>query len=411
MSRRILFVHQNFPAQFRHLAPALLRQGWDVKALRAGPTQATHWQGVHVLGWSPSRNTTQAAHPLAHDSETKLIRAEATAVLADQLARKGWHPDLIVGHPGWGEMLFLNTIWPNTPQLHYLEFFYASAGLDMGFDPEFAQSDWQVPARVIAKQGAGLISLTQMQAAICPTTFQASTYPAWAQNQITVVHDGINTASVAPNPAARFSPAPGAASFRKGDAVLTFVSRNLEPYRGYHRLMRALPELQQRCPSLHTVIVGGEGVSYGAAAPAGQSWKQVFLHEVAGQLDHSRVWFTGSLSYERYLSLLQVSACHLYFTYPFVLSWSCLEAMAAGCAVVGSATAPVQEVIESGRNGVMVDFFDQSALVEAIAQLVEQPEAARKLGEQARRDVAARFDLNSVCLPQQLKLVNSLIKP
>lgn len=411
MSRRILFVHQNFPAQFRHLAPALLRAGWDVKALRAGPTQATHWQGVHLLGWRASRSTTQSAHPLAHDSETKLIRAEATAILADQLARKGWHPDLIVGHPGWGEMLFLNTIWPDTPQLHYLEFFYASKGLDMGFDAEFARNDWQVPARVIAKQGAGLISLTQMQAGICPTVFQASTYPSWAQSQIAVVHDGINTATVAPNPTASFCPAPGGPSFRKGDPVLTFVSRNLEPYRGYHRLMRALPELQRRCPTLHTVIVGADGVSYGAAAPAGQSWKQVFLQGVADQLDQSRIWFTGSLSYERYLSLLQVSACHLYFTYPFVLSWSCLEAMAAGCAVVGSQTAPVEEVIQSGHNGLLVEFFDQNAMVDAVARVVEQPELGSKLGQQARHDVIQRYDLESVCLPQQLRLVNSLVSP
>lgn len=409
MKRRILFVHQNFPAQFRHLAPNLLRNDWDVKALRAGPTTATHWQGVHLLGWKARQNTTLSAHPMAHDTETKLIRAEAAAVIAEQLNERGWVPDLIVGHPGWGEMLFLNTIWPNTPQLHYLEFFYSSAGLDMGFDPEFSHNDWHSAARVVAKQGTALTSLTQMSHAICPTRFQASTYPEWAKTDISVIHDGIQTKKLALNRKASFCPAPGAATFRKGDPVLTFVSRNLEPYRGYHQLIRALPLLQQRCPKLHTVIVGGDGVSYGAAAPKGQTWKQLFWNEVASEVDSSRVWFTGMLDYQRYINLLHISACHIYLTYPFVLSWSCLEAMAASCTVIASDTEPVQEIIESGKNGILVDFFDKEALVNAVEQVITQPDLSAQLADQARRDITDRYDLQTRCLPRQQQIIEQLI--
>jgi glycosyltransferase involved in cell wall biosynthesis len=187
------------------------------------------------------------------------------------------------------------------------------------------------------------------------------------------------------------------------------VNRNLEPYRGYHRFMRALPSIQQRCPNAITVIVGGAGVSYGAAAPEGKSWKDLFLQEVNDELDLSRVFFTGKIAYRDYLTLLQVSACHVYFTYPFVLGWSCLEAMAAGALVVGSATPPVEEVIRDGDNGLMVNFFDQQALVQTVSQALNNPERFTKIRQAARISVVNRFDLETVCLPKQIKLIDRLL--
>jgi len=294
------------------------------------------------------------------------------------------------------------------PQLHFLEFHYAARGLDVGFDLEFAAGGWRDAARVTAKAGPSLLNLEAMAAGISPTRFQASTYPAWAQQRITVIHDGIDTRLAAPNPAAQLQLGPGGPLLRPGDPVISFVNRNLEPYRGYHRLMRALPEIQRRCPQAICVIVGSDGVSYGAAPPAGKTWKQVFYEEVASELDLQRVVFTGQLPYASYLALLQVSACHVYFTYPFVLGWSCLEAMSAGALVVGSATAPVQEVIRDGENGLLVDFFDQGALVDAVCDALQHPERHSSLREAARRTAAERFDLARVCLPQQMALLEQL---
>ena len=405
----ILFVHQNFPGQFKHLAPALARRDHSVKALRQaqkGLPYAT--QGVVLEKWRTSRGTCLDAHPWAHDTETKLIRGEAAAAAADKLRRNGWHPDLIVGHPGWGEMLFLHHIWPQVPQLHFLEFFYRSAGLDAGFDPEFSLADWRAAARVTAKAGPSLLGLENMTAALSPTNFQASTYPAWARDRIEVIHDGINTSHVAPNPSAHLRLSRKGPDIYYGDPVLTFVNRNLEPYRGYHRFMRALPWIQQRCPKAITVIVGGHGVSYGAAAPEGQSWKDLILQEVKDHLDLSRVFFIDKLAYGDYLRLLQTSACHVYFTYPFVLGWSCLEAMAAGALVVGSATPPVKEVISDGDNGLLVDFFDQQGLVETVSQALNNPERFSQIRKAARISVVNRFDLETVCLPKQIKLVDRL---
>jgi len=412
VQQKILFIHQNFPGQFKHLAPALQRQGYEVKALCLQSQQTSAAAaGIPLQTWTPQRGTTTTAHPWAHDYETKLIRGECVAEQAERLQKQGWQPDLIIGHPGWGEMLFLSQIWPQIPQLHFLEFFYRASGFDVGFDPEFsAQNNWTDQARVHSKSAAALLGLNEMAAGLSPTRFQASTYPAWCQDRISVIHDGIDTSLIKPNPAASLDLS-GSKTLRLNgaDSVLTFVNRNLEPYRGYHRFMRALPEIQRHCPNLVTLIVGGEGVSYGAAAPQNCSWKQIYFEEVAGQLNHERVFFLGNVSYGVYRSLLQISSCHVYFTYPFVLGWSCLEAMAAECLVVGSDTLPVREAIQHGHNGLLVDFFDQDALVSAVVGAIQHPEKHRSLRQNARRSVIERYDLINHCLPAQQQLVRGLL--
>jgi glycosyltransferase involved in cell wall biosynthesis len=406
---RILFVHQNFPGQFGAMAAALARRGHQVKALRQATKQPPKAvEGVELHGWSSQRSTTAQAHPWAQDMETKLIRAEASARAAEKLLHAGWRPDLILGHPGWGEMLFLQHIWPGVPQLHYLEFHYAENGLDVGFDPEFPADDWPEKARVTAKKAANLLNLEVMTAGLSPTRFQASTYPAWSREKIQVIHDGIDTQAVKPDPNAQLKLGAKGPVLRAGDPVITFVNRQLEPYRGFHRFLRALPEIQRHCPEAVTVIVGGEGKGYGGSAPRGTSWKRHFLEEVGPQLNLNKLHFTGSLPYADYLRLLQVSACHVYFTYPFVLGWSCLEAMAAGCLVVGSATAPVQEVIHDGVNGRLVGFFDQAALVEAVVGALQRPQEHIPLRKAARERVLAHYDLHGHCLPKRLELVEQL---
>lgn len=410
--KKVLFIHQNYPAQFRHLGPALASNGWDVLALRQGSNGAhkltREEHGVRVLGWQAERGTTMAAHPWVQDTETKLIRAEAAAKACERLRQQGWTPDLVVGHPGWGEMLFLKHIWPDVPQLHFLEFHYAAQGLDVDFDPEFTKGEWQEAARVTAKSGPSLLNLESMDMGLSPTHFQASTYPSWVQNRIRVIHDGIDTERICPDPLATWKWKEGCIELKHGDPVITFVNRNLEPYRGYHRLMRSLPRLQEICPEAITVIVGGSDVSYGAAAPGGKTWKDIFLNEVEERIDKSRIVFTGSLSYDSYIRLLQVSACHIYLTYPFVLGWSCLEAMSAGALVIGSATAPVKEVINDGVTGILVDFFDSEALAKSVREALDSGQRIRELRQNARKAVRSGYDLYRFCLPERLRLLKEL---
>ena len=195
---------------------------------------------------------------------------------------------------------------------------------------------------------------------------------------------------------------------RPRDEVITFVNRQLEPYRGYHVFMRALPEILKRRPEAQVLIVGGNGVSYGRKPPEGKSWRTIFLDEVRDRIDMSRVHFLGQIPKPDFLSMLQVSSCHVYLTYPFVLSWSMLEAMANECLVIGSATPPVQEVIEDGRNGLLVDFHSPEQVATAVVRALARPEAYLPLREAARRSILDRYDLHSRCLPDLIRLIDTV---
>jgi glycosyltransferase involved in cell wall biosynthesis len=251
-----------------------------------------------------------------------------------------------------------------------------------------------------------------MDAGISPTRFQASTFPEKYQDRITVSHDGVNTAIVKPNTEAVLELGDGK-SVTRDDEVITFINRNLEPYRGYLVFMRALPELLKRRPNAQVVLIGGDEVSYGAKAPAGQTWKQIYIDEVRGKIsdeDWARVHFLGRVPYNRFLAMMQVSRVHVYLTYPFVLSWSLIEAMSAECAIVASGTDPVREVVTDGENGRLVDFFDGAGMVDQVCDLLDDEEARRSLGTAARKFAVENYDLRSVCLPKQLDWVTNLNK-
>jgi glycosyltransferase involved in cell wall biosynthesis len=251
-----------------------------------------------------------------------------------------------------------------------------------------------------------LLTLDAMDWGICPTEFQRRTLPHAYHERISVVFDGIDTHVVRPDTAATVTV--DGRTLHAGDEVITFVNRNLEPYRGYHIFMRALPKILERRPGAVALVVGGEQVSYGAPAPAGKTWKQIFFDEVKERLDVSRVHFLGKLPYAQYLALLQISRCHVYLTYPFVLGWSCIEAMSAGCLVVGSRTPPVEEVIGHEKNGLLVDFFDVAGLADTVVEALGRPHHHIALRAAARRTVIERYDLKSICLPQQIALIERL---
>jgi len=222
----------------------------------------------------------------------------------------------------------------------------------------------------------------------------------------------VNTKALTPNAGSVFD-VPGEGQLTRSDEVITFVNRNLEPYRGYHVFMRALPKLLKARPQARVVIVGGDGVSYGSKPPQGKTWKQIYIDEVRGQIsdaDWARVHFVGTLPYDAFTSLLQVSRLHIYLTYPFVLSWSLLETMSVQGAILASDTAPVRELITDGETGALVDFFDGDALVARASALLDDPETCARMGRAARAHVVKHYDLETVCMPQQLAWVETLAK-
>jgi glycosyltransferase involved in cell wall biosynthesis len=401
---KILFVHQNFPGQFLHLAPALAARGHQVLAMT--DEKNTRGASVKVARYrspQPEDEFTRGRIGRSYFgmAERGLTVMRGARALRD---RHGYVPDVVFGHPGWGETLFLRGIWPEARHLAYAEFFYSPTGLDVEFDPEFSPPNPDRPAIVLARQAHLAHAMAQADAGLAPTRFQASTFPPCFRTMLSVIHDGVDTARVAPNPEATLT-LPNGRVLRAGDEVLSFVNRNIEPYRGAHIFLRALPEVLAARPEAQVVILGGDEVSYGAPAPGGAGWRAHLLAELEGRLDLSRVHFLGRVPYPQFLSLMQVTRVHAYLTYPFVLSWSLMEAMAAGAHVVGSRTAPVEEVVEDGVTGTLVDFFDVPGWSAALIHALAEPAAHDPLRLAARARIVERYDLATVCLPMLIAFV------
>jgi len=408
---QILIIHQNFPGQYKHLAPALVEQGHQVFSLTPKVEKRTVWKGVQLLPYKISRASSKEIHPWLADLETKVIRADACYRQALAWKEKGLNPDVILAHHGWGEPMFLKDVWPDAKMGIYCELYHLDSGESVNFDPEFETKDLRSNAlRLRLRNLNNTLQNEAADAGISPTEFQASTFPEPFRSDISVIHDGIDTELVKPNPDAVLKISDDL-SLTRDDEVITFINRNLEPYRGYHAFMRALPKLLKARPNAQVVLLGGDEVSYGSKPPAGKTWKQIYIDEVRDQIsdeDWARVHYLGRVPYDTFLAMMQVSRLHIYLTYPFVLSWSLLEAMSAEAAILASDTAPVLEAIRDDETGMLTDFFDGDALVEKANALLEDPDKRARLGKAAREFVLKTYDLKTHCLPTQLEWVAKL---
>lgn len=386
----ILFIHQNFPGQFRHIATHLANSpGHRILAVaRQGcpglPGVLTRTYTLHRL---PARNLHHYLKPL----EAGVLHGQAVIRLLHDIRKEGFVPDVILAHPGWGETLFIREIYPHARLIHYCEFYYHPDGADAGFDPEFPLS-LDDRARIRSKNALHLLNLENCDLGVSPTHWQKSLHPAAYRDKIQVCHEGIDTRYLHPDPQAAFT-LPNGKTLRPGDPVVTYVARNLEPYRGFHIFMRTLPEILARHPGCDIVIVGGDEASYCPKPADAPNWREKMQREVA--LDTRRVHFLGKIPYPAYRSLLQVSAVHVYLTYPFVLSWSMLEAMACGCLLVASDTPPVREAVRQGENGLLVDFFDKQALADRVVEVLSLPQDHAGLRGTAARRVAQDYPIQA----------------
>lgn len=400
----ILFIHQNMPAQFKHLAPALARDGHRVFFLTQNCRKAL--PGVVDVTYPTPRQARAGTHNYVRRFEDAVLHGQAVVRALVSLRKRGFTPDLIIAHPGWGEALFLKDLFPQVPVIVFAELAYRGHGLDVGFDHE-ESCDLNTICRTRARNAHLLLSLEAADAAVSPTYWQRDSHPEALRSKIEVIFDGIDFDVVRPRPRATFK-LPDGRLLRRGQPVITYVSRNLEPYRGFRTFMRAIPEIQRRRPDADILIVGSNGVSYGRMPKEFPNWRAAMEAEVS--FDPSRVHFLGHVPYDNYLDVLAVSAAHAYLTYPFVLSWSCIEAMGMGALVVGSDTGPVREVIRDGENGLLTDFFDAGALANKLVAALDRPERFERLRRAAIASVQGRYAVED-SLPAWRALIERVAKP
>lgn len=394
---KFLFVHQNFPGQFLHIVRHLV-------AMRAHEivfiteANANQMEGVRKVPYMKPRPTSADTHIAARELDAAARRAEIVAHTANSLKQLGFTPDIIIGHQGWGEMLNLVDVFPGVPLIGYMEYYYQTDGADVIFDPEFPIHPADFP-RVRAKNAVNHIALNLPGHGVTPTNWQLSTYPDWARPRIDLLWEGVNLDVCSPDDNARHATLKiGGMTIRRNDALVTYVSRDLEPYRGLHTMVRALPHLLRGRKNLKVVMLGGDGISYGVPAPAGTTWRETFMREVSDQIDPSRIVFPGRIDYAAYLAMLRRSDAHVYLTYPFVASWSLREALATGCTVIGSDTEPVREFITHGRNGLLTSFFDPRGLADRVMDVLENKTLDQKVRAGARRYAERHLSMDDYLL-------------
>jgi glycosyltransferase involved in cell wall biosynthesis len=403
---RFLFLHPNFPGQFRHLATVL---GQDPKHQVVFGTMRAEGQiaGVRKVLYQPSREAKAETHPYLRSSETAILQGQAAYRLGAQLKAQGFVPDVIYGSSGWGPTLFMKDLFPQAKLCCYFEWFYHAHGSDVDFDPA-SPVDADTEARLRIKNLPILTDMWSCDRGLTPTRWQHQQFPKEFRNKITVRHDGVDTSFFKPNPGHKLVLPELGLDLSEAKEIVTYATRGMEPYRGFPQFMAAAALIQQRRPNCHIVVAGEDRVAYGKALPDGKTYKQQALETLP--LDLSRLHFTGRLPYPDYLQVLQASSVHVYLTYPFVLSWSLLEAMATGCRIVASDTSPVKEVIEDGRNGLLVDFYDIAAIADRVDAVLDGCDRYDALRSPARETIQQRYDLAKL-LPQHLHWLTQAGEP
>ncbi|BDW87251.1 glycosyltransferase [Thalassospira tepidiphila] len=393
---KIVLVHRHGPGQFVHLACHLADAGWQVSFLCEA-------MNVRLPGIRTLRQPVTApppAIPFAQYHQDVGLKAARTL---ESLVREEGAPDIVYGHIGWGSMMFARDVLPKTPHIGYCEHYYHATGRDVGFDPD-DEITLAKRAQLRVRNAAQLITLDQLDAAISPTKWQKSAFPAAYHHKIGVCHDGIDTHRCQPNPNASLT-LPDGRVLTARDQVITYVARDLEPYRGFPTFVRAAATLAQQNPDAQFVIAGGDGVSYGQARKDGRTWRDVMMAET--QIDPSRIHFLGQIPHDQLIRMYQISSLHVYLTYPFVLSWSVLEAMACGAPVIASDTGPCHDMIRDRQNGFLTDFWDSDALALKMAFCLTHRDDLKPLRERARKTILNHFDLRR-CLDRQTTLIENL---
>ncbi len=404
----ILFVHQNFPGQYREQLDWLVQQGEHRIVFLTQRRNVPKTVGVDVVTYQTHHRPVDTSYALSKYWEECCGAGFAVALACQRLAQRGFVPDIVIGHVGWGELTFLKQVWPDVPIIGFFEYYFLAQGGSVGFDPEFPASE-HAPFTMHARNAVNFANIQTVDLGHSPTRWQRETFPENFHSKIYVCHDGIRTDKLHADPTAAVTLGRLGRPVTREDEIFTYMARNMEPTRGFHIFMRSLPHILEARPKARALIIGGNAVSYGRKSDAEGGYRAQLEREVGDRVDWSRVHFLGRVPYADYQKIIQVSRCHIYLTVPFVLSWSLLESMSMGATIVASDTAPVREVIRHAENGLLVDFFDPKALAAQVTDVLERPDAFAHLGPAARKDMVANYDFKTRCLPVHLARINSLV--
>lgn len=412
--KQILFVHQNFPGQYRYLSRYYAQHNeWD--AIAVGERQCIERQlrvipkNITLLAYDMPKRSPENISSRLKSFSSYVDRADVLEQLLLRQKHQGLAPDVILAHPGWGEAMYLKEIFPNAKLICFFEYYFSTTDNNIGFDPDIGSSlNQQISYRMA--NTTSLISLGAADVGVCPTHWQLSTFPKEYQQNIDVIHDGVDTVNVKPQPCRELTLTDlsgRAVTLSDNDEVVSYSVRNLEPSRGFHRFMRALPSLQKTRPNAYFVVIGGDDKSYSGTHPSGKCWREILLDEVQDKLDMQRIIFAGKIPYASLLTVFSITRLHIYLTTPFVLSWSLLEAMACEAPILASATPPVEEVVNDGENGILFDYFSIEDMVEKANVLLDDADKRSHIGKQARRHIIKHYDLQTICLPQHVKMIET----
>ena len=404
----ILFIHQNHAAQYKHFLNWLESSGEHRIVFLTQKQGLGQPAGHHIVEYVPAHPPSPTAYPYIADFEKCCANGVKVAELCKNLENQGFIPDIIIGHTGWGEMLFLKDVWPNIPVVSYFEYFYTASGGAVGFDPEFPISD-VMPHIMSARNATNHLSYEACDIGQTATQWQKGGYPESFHDKINVLHEGIRTDICKPNKKSQATLGRMDRSVSRDDEIFTYMARNMEPVRGFHTFMRALPKILKARPNARVLIIGGSKVSYGRELSEGDTYRGMLEQEVGDQIDWSRVHFLGQVPYEVFIAVMQLSKCHIYLTVPFVPSWSMMEVMSMGATVVSSNVAPIREIIDDGKNGFLVDFLNPDELAEKAIDVLKHNSNYHKVGKAARQHIVDNYDFKSAILPKYVELINQLL--
>ncbi|HEV3082570.1 MAG TPA: glycosyltransferase [Gemmataceae bacterium] len=392
----VLFVHQNFPAQFGHIASYLVKN----KGLRCtfvSQQPPGHGDGIERIQYHVQGGATQQTHYCSRTFENSVWHSHA--VYEALRARPDIRPDLIVAHSGFLSTVFLRELY-NCPHVNYFEYFYWTTGSDMDFRPDFPYPEIN-KLRARARNATLLLDLDHCERGYSPTAWQRSRLPKLYHDKVQVIFDGIDTSLWRPRPG--FPRRVGNWVIPDGMKVITYVSRGMESIRGFDIFMKMAKLLCERRKDVGFIVVGQDRICYGGDQEVigNRTFKEWVLAQ--DSYDLSRFQFTGLMPTPLLAELFAVSDLHVYLTVPFVLSWSMMDALASGTTVLASDTAPVREMIEHGKNGLLIDFFDLDGMVNMATKVLDAPEDYKPLGQAGAAMIREKYSLD-VCLPRMLRL-------